>query len=63
MWILVAQARDEAGPLWLALENFVDSWPVKPKWVLLAILVLSAIVGAVVYLAKRGKSRDTPSHR
>ncbi len=55
MGILVAQ--DEAGPLWLALESFLESRPVKPKWVLLAVLVIFAIAWLVVFIAaKRRKS-------
>jgi hypothetical protein len=55
MGILVAQARDEAGPLWVLFENFVDSWPIKPKRVLLAVVVISVIVWLVAVLSKRRK--------
>ena len=43
-------AKDEAGPLWLLLEDFLESWQVKPKWVLLAGLVIIAIVAILVVL-------------
>jgi hypothetical protein len=48
--------RDEAGPLWLLLENFLESWPVGPKWVLLAgllLFIIAALVGVLVASSKR----------
>ena len=45
---------DEAGPLWLLLENFLESLPVKPKWILLA-LVIAALVAVVVVSFKGRK--------
>jgi hypothetical protein len=50
--------KDEAGPLWILLENFLESWPVKPKWVLLAtlaIVLFAAMVRMVVASSKRRK--------
>jgi hypothetical protein len=50
--------RDEAGPLWLLLENFLESWPVGPKWVLLAGLFklpITALVGVLVASSKGRK--------
>ena len=44
--------KDEAGPLWLLLENFLESLPVKPKWILLAGLA-AALVAYVVVSTKR----------
>jgi hypothetical protein len=50
-------AKDEAGPLWLLLESFLESWPVKPMWVLLVVVVVFAIAALVIFLAsKRRKS-------
>ena len=49
-------AKDEAGPLWLLMENFLESWPVKPKWVLLAGLIIVVIVAILAALSKRKKS-------
>ena len=49
-------AKDEAGPLWILLEDFLESWPVRPKWVLLAVLVIVAIVAVSVALSKRKES-------
>ena len=43
-------AKDEAGPLWIMFENFLESWPVKPKWVLLAVLIFVAIWAVVAAL-------------
>jgi LPXTG-motif cell wall-anchored protein len=49
--------KDEAGPLWLLLEDFLESWPIKPMWVLLAGLIVCLIVAVVAFLAsKRRKS-------
>ena len=49
--------KDEAGPLWLLFESFLESWPVKPKWVLLtAGLIIAAIVAFLAMLSKRRKS-------
>jgi hypothetical protein len=48
--------KDEAGPLWILFEDFLESWPVKPKWVLLAGLVIVAIVALLAGLYKRRKS-------
>jgi RsiW-degrading membrane proteinase PrsW (M82 family) len=48
--------KDEAGPLWLLLEDFLESWPVKPKWVLLAVLLIGAIVAVLAALFKRKES-------
>jgi len=36
--------KDEAGPLWLMMENFLESLPVKPKWILLAGVVMVLVV-------------------
>ena len=47
---------DEAGPLWRLMEDFFDSWPVRPVWVLLAGVVVLAIVVLVNALANRKKS-------
>jgi flagellar biosynthesis/type III secretory pathway M-ring protein FliF/YscJ len=47
---------DEAGPLWRLMEDFFDSWPVKPKWVLLAALIVAAIVALLTVLSKPRKS-------
>jgi uncharacterized membrane protein YphA (DoxX/SURF4 family) len=49
-------AKDEAGPLWRLMEDFFESWPVKPKWVLLAALIITAIVACVGVLLNRRKS-------
>jgi hypothetical protein len=49
-------AIDEAGPLWRLLEDFLESWPIKPKWVLLAGLVIVAIVAFLAALSKPRKS-------
>jgi hypothetical protein len=49
-------AKDEAGPLWILFENFLESWPVKPKWVLLAVVVVAAIWVLIAALSKRRKS-------
>ena len=45
--------RDEAGPLWLLLENFFESLPVKPKWILLALAVAALIALAFVAFKPR----------
>lgn len=47
---------DEAGPLWRLMEDFFDSWPVKPMWVLLAALIVAAIVAIIASLSKGRKS-------
>jgi hypothetical protein len=49
-------AKDEAGPLWLLLEDFLESWPVKPKWVLLAGLVVCLIVALVSFRASKRRN-------
>ena len=49
-------AKDEAGPLWIMMEDFLESWPVKPKWVLLVVLVIAAIVAFVAVLTMRKKA-------
>jgi hypothetical protein len=49
--------KDEAGPLWIMFENFMDSWPVKPKWVLLAMVIAVAVFWLIAALSKRDKSR------
>ena len=43
------------GPLWIMFENFLESWPVKPKWVLLAVLIVVAIWAVVAALTKHRK--------
>jgi hypothetical protein len=48
--------KDEAGPLWLLFENFLESWPVKPKWVLLAVLIVCAIVALVTFYASKRRT-------
>jgi hypothetical protein len=48
-------AADEAGPLWRLMENFLESLPVKPKWILLA-LAIAVLVAVVVVSFKRRKS-------
>ena len=50
--------KDEAGPLWLILEDFLESLPVRPKWILLVgllALVIAAIVAFVIGSYKRRK--------
>ncbi len=47
--------KDEAGPLWILFENFLESWPVKPKWVLLAGLVIVVVV--VLFKRRKLKSQ------
>jgi hypothetical protein len=49
--------KDEAGPLWIMFENFMDSWPVKPKWVLLAVVIAVAVFWLIASLSKRDKSK------
>jgi hypothetical protein len=49
--------KDEAGPLWIMFEDFMDSWPVKPKWVLLAVVITVAVCWLIAALTKRDKSR------
>jgi hypothetical protein len=46
--------KDEAGPLWLMLEDFLESLPVRPKWILLA-LVIAALLAFVFVSYKRRK--------
>jgi hypothetical protein len=46
--------KDEAGPLWLLLKSSLESLPVKPKWILLAVLA-AALLAFVVALYKRQK--------
>jgi hypothetical protein len=48
--------KDEAGPLWILFENFLESWPVKPKWVLLAVVVIAAIVALLAGLSHGKRS-------
>ena len=48
--------KDEAGPLWILFEDFMDSWPVKPKWVLLAVVI-------AMYLFLHGKEVDGRIHQ
>lgn len=48
-------AADEAGPLWRLMENFLESLPVKPKWILLGLLI-AALVAFVVVSFKRRRS-------
>jgi hypothetical protein len=50
--------KDEAGPLWIMMENFFESWPVKPKWVLLAVLVIFLIAATVSYIVASTKRRN-----
>ena len=57
--------KDEAGPLWILVENFLESWPVKPKWVLLAtvvIVLIAVMLRSVVASSKRRQqsSGNTP---
>jgi len=47
--------EDKAGPLWIMFENFLESWPVKPKWVLLAGIVIVGIWAFIVAMLKRQK--------
>jgi hypothetical protein len=47
-------AVDEAGPLWRLMENFFESLPVKPKWILLG-LAIAALVAFLVVSIKRRK--------
>jgi hypothetical protein len=49
--------KDEAGPLWLMLENFLESLPVRPWVAALALLVLAILV--VIAVAAWRKS-DPP---
>jgi hypothetical protein len=47
---------DEAGPLWLALESFLESLPVWPKWIFLAgpaVLVIAALAFVVASFKRR----------
>jgi hypothetical protein len=58
-YLLMLQAPvDEAGPLWLLLERFFESLPVRPWVVALALLALAAVV--VLAFAIRRKSKSPP---
>jgi hypothetical protein len=46
--------KDEAGPLWLILEDLAESLPVRPKWILLA-LAIAALLAFVFLSYKREK--------
>lgn len=48
--------EDKAGPLWIMFEDFLESWPVKPKWVLLAGVIIGGIWAFIAAMSKRGKS-------
>jgi hypothetical protein len=50
----MAGMKDEAGPLWLMLENFLESLPVRPWVVALAFVVLAVLV--VLAVGARRKS-------
>lgn len=53
---MAAPVKDEAGPLWILFENFLESWPVKPKWVLLAtvvVVLIAVMLRSVVASSKR----------
>jgi hypothetical protein len=49
--------RDEAGPLWLLLENALESSPVRPIWILLAALLAFAIAALVAVVFASSKRR------
>jgi hypothetical protein len=49
--------RDEAGPLWLLLENALESSPVRPIWILLAALLAFAIAALVAVVLASSKRR------
>jgi hypothetical protein len=51
---LLILLADDAGPLWLALESFFESLPVKPKWIMLG-LAIAVLVAVVVASLKRRK--------
>ena len=46
---------DQAGPLWVFFEDFLDSWLVRPKRVSLGLLVIFAIVAVPAVLSNRKK--------
>jgi hypothetical protein len=50
----MAGMKDEAGPLWLLMENFLDSLPVRP-WVA-ALVVLTVGILVALTVASRRKS-------
>jgi hypothetical protein len=41
--------KDEAGPLWLLLESFLESLPVRPWVFALALLTPVSLVVACIY--------------
>jgi hypothetical protein len=47
---------DEAGPLWLLLENLLESLPVRPWVVALTFLVLAILVVVTVVIRRKPKS-------
>jgi hypothetical protein len=49
--------KDEAGPLWLMLEDFLESLPVRPKSILLAGLVALVIAATVAFVIASYKRR------
>ena len=47
-------AKDEAGPLWILLENFLESLPFWARWVVLAggagfVLAVLALIVFTIY--------------
>lgn len=46
-------AVDEAGPLWRLMEDFFESLPVKPKWILLGLLIVALMVVVVASFKRR----------
>jgi hypothetical protein len=47
--------KDEAGPLWLLLDNLLDSLPVWPWIVAFAILVLAILAGIGIAIRRNPK--------
>jgi hypothetical protein len=49
---------DPAGPLWLLFERLLESLPVRPKWILLAGLVVLVIAALVKFAVASSKRRE-----
>jgi hypothetical protein len=45
--------KDEAGPLWLLLENFFESLPVRPSVAALVLLALALLVALALAIRRK----------
>jgi hypothetical protein len=48
---------DPAGPLWLAFESLLESLPIRPVWILLALLSVFVIAALAAFLFASHKRR------